>query len=199
MAFGSSIGSAGDAVYVPILPSFNNFFDEMGKKAEKSGKETGEKIARSIEAGVEKAQKAVDRSAEAQQRAWNRVADAAGKTSVAQAKLAEVQEKAGAKQSDILRATEAYEKAKRDEEAALRKAETATQAHEKAQQDLKVKTEEAANATKVGAEATDEYGRAVAGADDSSKGFEISLKSVAVAAAAIGAACLLYTSDAADE
>ena len=160
MAFGSSIGSNGDAVYVPILPSFNDFFDEMAKKSTKAGKDAGDRISRGIEAGVEKAQRAVDKSADAQTRALNRAADAAGKTEVAFARLTEVQDNAGAKQSQIVKATQDYEKAKRDEEAALARAEKATANYEKAQRDLNVKTTEAANASKAGADAVSGFGDA---------------------------------------
>ena len=160
MAFGTAIGSNGDAVYVPILPSFNDFFDEMSKKSTKAGRDAGDKISRGIEEGVARAQRAVDKSADAQTRALNRAADAAGKTEVAFARLTEVQDKAGAKQSQIVKATVDYEKAKRDEEAALARAEKATANYEKAQRDLKVKTTEAANASKAGADAVSGFGDA---------------------------------------
>lgn len=183
-----AIGSAGDAVFVPIIPSFDKFFAETSKASSQAGKSAGEKFAQEMERATLKAQKAVDSAAKAQERAHNRAADAADKTRIAQLKLTETLEKGTATQSQIAKATADYEKAQRDEAAAVKAAEQASKNFEKAQDNLSKVTREAENATEAGADALKEYGDAAEGADGKSRGLELSMTKVAAAAAAGAAA-----------
>lgn len=178
------IGSSGDAVFVPIIPSFDKFFSETEKASSQAGKSAGEKFAQEMERSTAKAQKAVDSAAKAQERAQNRAADAADKTRIAQLKLNEVLEKGTATQSQIAKATADYEKAQRDEASAVKAAEKAARNHTQAQDQLKKVSDEAANSVKLGADANTKFGASAAGASESSKGFEVSLGKVAAAAAA---------------
>ena len=155
----SKIGKNGDAVYLPILPSFDKFFDETSKGSAKAGRAAGERFAREMERANARAQKAVDSATRAQERAHNRAADAADKTRVAQLKLSEALESGKAKASEIARATAAYEKAQRDGEAAAKAAARADKAVERAKADLKRKTDEANRAVDVGADALEDYGK----------------------------------------
>ena len=179
------IGSSGDAAYVPILPSFDKFFNETEKASAKAGKQAGAKFADEMERSVQKAQKAVDTAAKAQERAHNRAADAADKTRIAQIKLNETLEKGTATQSQIAKATADYEKAQRDEASAKRAAEKATSDYEKAQAGLKKATDEAANSVALGADETKKFGDAADDASEKNTGFELSFKNVALAATAI--------------
>lgn len=183
-----AIGSAGDAVFVPIIPSFDKFFAETQKASAQAGKSAGEKFAQEMERSTAKAQKAVDSAAKAQERAHNRAADAADKTRIAQLKLNETLEKGTATQSQIASATAAYEKAQRDEAAAVKASEQATRNYEQAQDNLAKITREAQNATEAGADAVRDFGDAAEGADGKSRGLELSMTQVAAAAAAGAAA-----------
>lgn len=183
-----AIGSSGDAVFVPIIPSFDKFFAETQKASAQAGKSAGEKFAQEMERSTAKAQKAVDSAAKAQERAHNRAADAADKTRIAQLKLTETLEKGTATQSQIAKATADYEKAQRDEAAAVKASEQAARNYEQAQDNLAKVTREAQNATEAGADAVRDFGDAAEGADGKSRGLELSMTQVAAAAAAGAAA-----------
>ncbi|MDK6586604.1 hypothetical protein QP282_24955, partial [Escherichia coli] len=90
---------ARDAQYVPILPSFDGFFKEVGKNAEKGGSQAGKTFADSMAREVKRAEGAVEKAAMQVERARNRQANAADKATVASAKLAEVMEKENVKAS----------------------------------------------------------------------------------------------------
>lgn len=159
-----AIGKNGDATYVPVLPSFDKFFTETEKASAKAGKTAGQRFTEQMERETARAQKAADSAGRAMERAQNRAADAAGKTRVAQLKLAEAMDRSGAKASDVAKATADVAKAQRDEEYAAKAAAKASENYEKAKAGLASKTAEANRALEVGSDALDEYAASARGA-----------------------------------
>ncbi|QRP60878.1 phage tail tape measure protein [Corynebacterium minutissimum] len=172
---------ARDAQYVPILPSFDGFFKEVGKGAEKGGAQAGKTFADSMAREVKKAEGAVEKATLQVERARVRQANAADKTTVASAKLAEVMEKENAKASEIAKARTDLAKAQRDEELNTKALEAANVKLQRAQTDLTKKTQEAEDAT-------GDFAKAQAAAGDSSDGLIAGLDKTKLAFAAVSGA-----------
>ncbi|MGY0887120.1 phage tail tape measure protein [Corynebacterium aurimucosum] len=172
---------ARDAQYVPILPSFDGFFKEVGKNAEKGGSQAGKTFADSMAREVKRAEGAVEKAAMQVERARNRQANAADKATVASAKLAEVMEKENVKASEIAKARTDLAKAQRDEELNTKALEAANVKLQRAQTDLTKKTQEAEDAT-------GDFAKAQAAAEDSSDGLIAGLDKTKLAFAAISGA-----------
>lgn len=172
---------ARDAQYVPILPSFDGFFKEVGKNAEKGGSQAGKTFADSMAREVKRAEGAVEQAAMQVERARVRQANAADKATVASAKLAEVMEKENVKASEIAKARSDLAKAQRDEELNTKALEAANVKLQRAQTDLTKKTQEAEDAT-------GDFAKAQSAAEDSSGGLIAGLDKTKLAFAAISGA-----------
>lgn len=172
---------ARDAQYVPILPSFDGFFKEVGKNAEKGGAQAGKSFADSMAREVKKAEGAVEKATLQVERARARQANAADKATVASAKLAEVMEKENVKASEIAKARADLAKAQRDEELNTKALEAANVKLQRAQTDLTKKTQEAEDAT-------GDFAKAQSAAEDSSGGLVAGLDKTKLAFAAISGA-----------
>lgn len=156
----SRIGKNGDAVFLPVLGDFEDFFKGTKSAAAKAGQEGGKAFADSLQREVSKAEKAFDSATRAQERAQNRATTAAEKTRVAQLKLAETMEKTNVAASQLAKAESDYARAQRDEVLATKAAERANENAAKAKRDLKRKTDEASGALHLGADAVADFGRA---------------------------------------
>ena len=172
---------ARDAQYVPILPSFDGFFKEVGKNAEKGGAQAGKTFADSMAREVKKAEGAVEKASLQVERARVRQANSADKATVAAAKLAEVMEKENVKASEIAKARADLSKAQRDEEMNTKALEAANVKLQRAQTDLTKKTQEAEDAT-------GEFAKSQAAAGDSTEGLAAGLDKTKLAFAAVSGA-----------
>ena len=146
-----------DAVFVPVLPSFDSFFTDLSKGAKKGGERAGKDMAGAMEKELRSAEKLVDRTAATQERAQNRAADAADKTRLAQIKLSEALDDSSVSSSKLADLTAKYEKAARDQTTADKAAERAVSAHEKAQNDLRKATDESEDSVSQSAAGLEDY------------------------------------------
>ncbi|MDO5501042.1 MAG: phage tail tape measure protein, partial [Propionibacteriaceae bacterium] len=153
-----------EATYVPILPDMRKFFSETSKGSRKAGAQAGRDFADGMAREVSRAEKAVDAAARTQERAAARATDATNKRRLEEQKLNEVLEKGTAKASEIMAATQRYEKAQRDEAQAAKNAEKAVQGLERAKRDLNQVTDETSDAVRVGADNLEGFGDAAKGA-----------------------------------
>ena len=137
---------ANEAVFMPVLPSFDGFFTELSKNAKKGGEQAGKDLAGAMDKSLKQAEKQVDTLAKAQERAQNRAADAADKTRIAQLRLSEAMEKGTTSASKLADLTSKYEKAQREEATAVKASEKASKDLTKAQGDLQKATDQADDA-----------------------------------------------------
>ena len=196
-------------VSVPVVPTFKGMSKEFAERLEKPAKKSGEAAGKAISDGLGSSVENLERQVKASSSKLQDLDRAYEKSASKQAAQKEKVEAATLKLQD---AEEKYQSALESGDkglAELAKVKEAkarligeTEKLEQAEIDTRVAEEKHKNqlddlnstlgklseAQKENADVTDEYGRAVDSADESSKNFEWSLGKVAVAAAAIGAA-----------
>lgn len=196
-------------VSVPVIPTFRGMSKEFAERLEKPAKASGERAGKAMSEGVGSGVENLERQVKASSSKLQDLDRAYEKSAAKQAAQKEKVEAATLKLQD---AEEKYQSALENGDkglAELAKVKEAkarligeTEKLEQAEIDTRVAEEKHKNqlddlnstlgklgeAQKENADATDEYGRAVDSADESSKNFEWSLGKVAAAAAAIGAA-----------
>ena len=148
-----------DATFVSILPSFKGFFSEVESQSAKAGKTAGQTFAQSMERNLEKAQRAADKAAGVLERAQVRAANSADATRVAELKLQEVREKAGAKASEIASAEARVDKARRAQEQSNKAVERATKNVSDAQDKVVRTTKEANGELEKSADVAEDAGK----------------------------------------
>ncbi|MGP9720969.1 phage tail tape measure protein [Corynebacterium sp. AOP40-4SA-5] len=172
---------------LPVTVSLKGVTGQLNKAlvgpSEKAAKKSSGAIAKSMQDGVDKASKAVESASKKQVAARDKAADAADKTRLAETKLAEIMDKGDAKSSQIVKATNDLEKARRDQA-------RADGAAEKASADLETAQGELAKAQKESTSAVDESSKSMAAAEEQSKKFSKALDGAALAIGgmALGAA-----------
>lgn len=170
-----------EAQFVPILPAFDKFFAEVGKGAEKGGREAGTTFAAAMEKAVTKAEGAVEKATLQVERARDRQATAAEKTRLMELKLQETLEKQSSTASQIQKAQNDLAKARREQAENDKAADRAAKKLSDAQDDLNKKTREAADATS-------ELSEKQTKAKESAEFFSLSLDKTKLAFAAISGA-----------
>lgn len=172
---------------LPVTVSLKGVTGQLNKAlvgpSEKAAKKSSGAIAKSMEDGVKKASKTVESASKKQVAARDKAADAADKTRLAETKLAEIMDKGDAKSSQIVKATNDLEKARRDQA-------RADGAAEKASADLETAQGELTKAQKESTTAVDESAKSMAAAEEQSKKFGKALDGAALAIGgmALGAA-----------
>lgn len=86
--------SDGSTVWVPVLPSLQDFAGKLKAGTQGAGQAVGEAVGKDIADGVAKSTAAVEKSAELVAKAQSKAADAAGKVRVEEQKLEETRNKA---------------------------------------------------------------------------------------------------------
>ena len=161
---------ANEAVFMPVLPSFDGFFTELSKNAKRGGEQAGKDLAGAMDKSLKQAEKQVDTLAKAQERAQNRAADAADKTRVAQLRLSEAMEKGTTSASKLADLTAKYEKAQREQASADKASERASKDLQKAQGDLQKATDQAGDSVEVTTAEIDNMTSSMREAGEESKG-----------------------------
>lgn len=196
-------------VAVPVIPTFKGMSKEFAERLEKPAKASGERAGKAMSEGMESAVENLERQVKASSSKLQDLDRAYEKSASKQAAQKEKVEAATLKLQD---AEEKYQSALESgdkglaelakvkeakarligETEKLKQAEidtrVAEEKHKNQLDDLNSTLGKLGDAQKENADVTDEYGRAVDSAGESSKNFEWSLGKVAVAAAAIGAA-----------
>ena len=196
-------------VAVPVIPTFKGMSKEFAERLEKPAKKSGEAAGKAISDGLGSSVENLERQVKASSSKLQDLDRAYEKSASKQAAQKEKVEAATLKLQD---AEEKYQSALESgdkglaelakvkeakarligETEKLEQAEintrVAEEKHKNQLDDLNATLGKLGEAQKENADVTDEYGRAVDSADESSKNFEWSLGKVAVAAAAIGAA-----------
>lgn len=109
---------ADDVVWVPVLPSMNNFGAMLARGAAGAGRQAGQAAGQGIADGIAGARAAVEKATSALAKSQDKVADSAGKRRIAEAALLDLQEKGITSGARHTRAVEALESARRRETAA---------------------------------------------------------------------------------
>lgn len=172
---------ARDAQYVPILPSFNGFFKSISKNAKQGGEQAGRDFAESMERRVKKAEGAVEKATVQVERARDRQANSADKAALMESKLNQLLESG---ETDAVK----IQKATNDLAAARRAAEADTKAFNRAERNLAKANEDLTTKSREAEDATGDFAKAQAAAEDSSGGLIAGLDKTKLAFAAISGA-----------
>ncbi|ATW62932.1 tail length tape measure protein [Corynebacterium phage phi674] len=146
-----------DTVFVPVLPSFDGFFNNLSKTSKKAGADAGKELSDALAAGVAKSGKAVESAASQMEKAQNRAATAAENTRQKNMALERVMENQNATALDLAKATDAVNKALRDQEASDKAAERAVKNHAKATEEHQRAQDQANDSIREGTSNVDAY------------------------------------------
>lgn len=155
---------ANEAVFMPVLPSYDGFFKSLSSNAKKGGDTAGKDFAGAMEKSLKQAEKRVESLGKAQERANNRAADATDKTRIAQLKLSEAMNDSSTSASKLADLTAKYEKAQREEAQAAKAAERAASDLAKAQNEVQKATDQADDAIESHAGNLDGFSSSIKGA-----------------------------------
>lgn len=155
---------ANEAVFMPVLPSYDGFFKSLSSNAKKGGDTAGKDFAGAMEKSLKQAEKRVESLGKAQERANNRAADATDKTRIAQLKLSEAMNDSSTSASKLADLTAKYEKAQREEAQAAKAAERAASDLAKAQNEVQKATDQADDAIESHADNLEGFSSSIKGA-----------------------------------
>lgn len=115
-------------IFVPILPSFDKFFDGVEKNSGEAGERAGKAFSDALENNLDKAQKARDKLFDKADVAAAKAAKAAEDVKLQEQRLAETMEKSNVKASEIMAARNRLADANRKFEKATKDAAKASEA-----------------------------------------------------------------------
>lgn len=164
--------------FVPVLPSFDGFFQQTSDAATKAGKQAGDDLAKSLERSLASAEKRLNSVSSAHEKAQNKAATATEKRELAETKLEQVLANQDSTAAQVQKAQNDLAKARRDETTAANDAERAASNLESAQKDLARAQQEFNDASQTSGDALGKWALSADEAEQASRDLETAQKAL---------------------
>lgn len=164
--------------FVPVLPSFDGFFQQTSDAATKAGKQAGDDLAKSLERSLASAEKRLNSVSSAHEKAQNKAATATEKRELAETKLEQVLANQDSTAAQVQKAQNDLAKARRDETTAANDAERAASNLESAQKDLARAQQEFNDASQTSGDSLGRWALSADEAEQAARDLETAQKAV---------------------